>query len=74
MAEGDKLGVDATPTLFVNGERIAGAASEDELRSVIDRALKDAGETPPPAPKAAAATSLTAPSEQQTPHRERPHS
>ena len=74
MAEGDKLGVDATPTLFVNGERIAGAASEDELRSVIDRALKDAGETPPPAPKASASSSLTGPSEQQTPNRERPHS
>ena len=54
MAEGDKLGVDATPTMFVNGERISGAASEDAVRSIIDRALKDAGETPPPAPKAAA--------------------
>ena len=50
MSEGDKLGVDATPTMFVNGERIAGAASEDTVRSVIDRALKDAGENPPAAP------------------------
>jgi protein-disulfide isomerase len=50
MAEGDKLGVDATPTMFVNGERLSGAVPESELRSVIDRALKDAGQTPPPAP------------------------
>jgi protein-disulfide isomerase len=54
MAEGDKLGVGATPTMFVNGERIDGVVSEAALSSVIDRALKDAGETPPPAPKASA--------------------
>lgn len=57
MAEGDKLGVDATPTLFVNGERLFGAVPEAELRSVIDRALKDAGQTPPPAPTPAAVNS-----------------
>jgi protein-disulfide isomerase len=50
LAEGDKLGVDATPTMFVNGERLSGAVPESELRSVIDRALKDAGQTPPSAP------------------------
>jgi protein-disulfide isomerase len=50
MAEGDKLGVDSTPTMFVNGERLSGAVPETELRSVIDRALKDAGQTPPPVP------------------------
>jgi len=57
MAEGDKLGVDATPTLFVNGERLFGAVPEAELRSVIDRALKDAGQTPPSSPVPAAANS-----------------
>lgn len=57
MAEGDKLGVDATPTLFVNGERLFGAVPEAELRSVIDRALKDAGQTPPAAPTPAATNS-----------------
>jgi len=36
--------------MFVNGERLSGAVPEAELRSVIDRALKDAGQTPPPAP------------------------
>ena len=77
MSEGDKLGVDATPTMFVNGERIAGAASEDALRSVIDRALKDAGENPPPAPKNSASHS-SAPatlgqSGPQTAESQRPH-
>jgi protein-disulfide isomerase len=59
MAEGDKLGVDATPTLFVNGERLFGAVPDAELRNVIDRALKDAGQTPP-APTSSAATSSPA--------------
>ncbi len=43
MAEGDQLGVDSTPTLFVNGERISGAMPEEQMRSIIDRALADAG-------------------------------
>jgi protein-disulfide isomerase len=47
MAEADKLGVDATPTLFINGEKISGAVPEEALRSIIDRALADAGEKAP---------------------------
>jgi protein-disulfide isomerase len=43
MAEGDKLGVDSTPTLFVNGERISGALSPDQLHSIVDRALAYTG-------------------------------
>jgi protein-disulfide isomerase len=39
IAEGDKLGVDSTPTLFINGERFTGAVPEDQLRAVLDRAL-----------------------------------
>ena len=46
--EGTKLGVDSTPTLFVNGEKISGALPEDEVRTVMDRALRDAGQKPPP--------------------------
>jgi protein-disulfide isomerase len=57
MAEGDALGVQSTPTLFVNGERIEGALPEDMVKKTIDEALKRAGETPP-APTAA----VTAPS------------
>ena len=49
LAEGKKLGVSATPTLFINGERIEGAASAEELKAVLDRALRDAGQSPPQA-------------------------
>lgn len=49
IAEGDKLGVDATPTMFINGEVISGIKSEEEMRSIIDRVLRKAGETPPQA-------------------------
>jgi len=55
MAEGDKLGVNATPTLFINGERMEGAAPEEALRTVIDHALKAAGVEPPPQPVKSAA-------------------
>ena len=49
IVEGDKLGVDSTPTMFINGERFSGAVPEDELRAVLNRALADSGQTPPPA-------------------------
>jgi protein-disulfide isomerase len=48
MKQGDALGVDGTPTLFVNGERAAGALSQSMLWTIIDRAIRDAGEVPPP--------------------------
>jgi protein-disulfide isomerase len=51
MAEGDKLGVDSTPTLFVNGERFTGAVPEQELRSALNRALADAGQQVPASAK-----------------------
>jgi protein-disulfide isomerase len=47
MSEGDKLGVDSTPTLFINGERFTGVLSDEQLRAVLDRALTDNGQTPP---------------------------
>ncbi|MDP9267710.1 MAG: DsbA family protein [Acidobacteriota bacterium] len=50
LAEAKKLGVSATPTLFINGERLEGAASAEELKAVLDRALRDAGQAPPQAP------------------------
>ena len=39
---GDAVGVDATPTLFVNGEKIDGAVPPSEVRAALDRALKAA--------------------------------
>lgn len=48
IKQGDLLGVDGTPTLFINGERATGALSQDMLWTVIDRAITDAGQVPPP--------------------------
>ena len=64
------LGVDSTPSLFINGEKIDGAVPLDFLFKQIDQALVAAGATPPapfvpptpPAPsKPAAAAAPTAP-------------
>jgi protein-disulfide isomerase len=54
MKEGDGLGVSATPTMFINGQKIDGAVPLPELRAALDRALKEAGvpAPPPPAPSA----------------------
>ena len=43
MSEGDAIGVNATPTMFVNGEKLDGAVPASEIRAALDRALKDAG-------------------------------
>jgi protein-disulfide isomerase len=48
MAEGTLLGVEATPTLFINGVKLDGAVPAEELEIIINRALVDAGQTPPP--------------------------
>ena len=47
MKEGDVVGVNATPTLFVNGEEMDGALPIAEVRAVLDRALLQAGVQPP---------------------------
>ncbi len=43
MSEGEGVGVNATPTLFVNGQKMDGAVPAQEVRAALDRALKDAG-------------------------------
>src|SRR5450759_2338431 len=40
--EGNTVGVDATPTMFVNEQKLDGAVPVDEVRGALDRALKDA--------------------------------
>lgn len=50
MAEAEKLGVESTPTLFVNGEMLAGAVPMNVLRTVLDRALVSEGVKPPEGP------------------------
>jgi protein-disulfide isomerase len=46
--EAATLGVEATPALFINGERIEGALPIEYIYRVIDSALVAAGKTPPP--------------------------
>ena len=47
MKEADGLGVSATPTLFINGQKIDGAVPLNEIRAALDQALKDAGQPVP---------------------------
>jgi protein-disulfide isomerase len=47
MREGDTVGVNATPTMFVNGAKLDGAVPAESVRAALDRALKDAGVAPP---------------------------
>ena len=44
--EASSLGVDGTPALFIDGERISGAVPEEQIWLVIDRALRAAGLQP----------------------------
>jgi protein-disulfide isomerase len=48
--EAEALGLQGTPMLFINGEKVEGAVPQEELWAAIDRALRDAGEQPPPMP------------------------
>ncbi len=52
VKQGDSLGIDATPTMFVNGQRVDGALPIDDVRAILDRALAQAG-VPAPAHPAA---------------------
>ena len=46
----EDLGIDGTPAVYVNGERVnGGAVPQNELWMAIDRAVRAAGEQPPPA-------------------------
>jgi protein-disulfide isomerase len=47
MAEGDKLGVDSTPTMFIDGARFTGVMPEQELRATLDRELANSGKQSP---------------------------
>jgi protein-disulfide isomerase len=47
--EAESLGVEGTPALFIDGERLNGALPEAQLWLVIDRALRAAGVEPPAA-------------------------
>jgi protein-disulfide isomerase len=47
MKEANSLGVDATPTMFINGQKIDGAVPIDEVRAALDSALRDVGQPVP---------------------------
>ena len=61
MKQGNSMGVNGTPTLFINGERISGVMPESELRTAIDRALREAGVPPPPSEAEAVKKPVTTP-------------
>jgi protein-disulfide isomerase len=42
MKEAEGVGVEATPTLFINGQKVDGAQPIAVVRAALDRALKDA--------------------------------
>jgi len=54
LKDAEALGVDQTPTVYINGEKIVDVLSQpqpmDYLYRIIDRALVAAGQKPPPAP------------------------
>jgi protein-disulfide isomerase len=47
MKEGDSLGLNATPTLFINGEKLEGAVDADEVKAILNQQLMAAGVQPP---------------------------
>jgi protein-disulfide isomerase len=47
MKEADDLGVNGTPALFINGQKIDGAVPIGEVRAALDAALRDAGQPVP---------------------------
>jgi protein-disulfide isomerase len=47
MKEAEDLGVNGTPTMFINGQKVDGAVPVAEVRAALDSALKDAGQPVP---------------------------
>ena len=47
MKQADDLGVNGTPALFINGQKVDGVVPASKIRAILDAALKDAGESVP---------------------------
>lgn len=54
MSEAESIGVEATPTMFINGQKLEGAVDADDVRLVLNEQLKAAGVQPPPETKSGA--------------------
>jgi protein-disulfide isomerase len=52
LHQAEALRIESAPAVFIDGERVDGAIPEEQLWMVIDRALRAAGEEPPPLPTA----------------------
>lgn len=61
IQEGEELGVNSTPALFINGEKLEGAVPLESVYRIIDKALIASGQTPPPPPAAPIQTPPTPP-------------
>lgn len=61
VREAESLSISATPTVFVNGRRIEGAADAPELRATLNAALQDAGVPVPNVAQAAPKPAQTVP-------------
>ena len=47
MGEAELMGVQATPTMFINGQKLEGAVDADDVKLVLNEQLKAAGVQPP---------------------------
>ncbi len=54
MSEAESMGVEATPTMFINGQKLEGAVDANDVRLVLNEQLKAAGVQPPPETKSGA--------------------
>ena len=41
LNDGNRLGIDSTPTVFINGRKFTGEKTRDNLKAAIDSVLKD---------------------------------
>jgi predicted DsbA family dithiol-disulfide isomerase len=56
VKEAESLGVNATPFIFVNGQKVEGAIPTAEFKAILDQALRDVGQQPPADVSASAAS------------------
>ena len=48
MSEAESIGVQATPTMFINGQKLEGAVDAEDVKLVLNEQLKAAGVQSPP--------------------------